>query len=64
MFYLNILNDKGTQISFKDWKNLSSSDIAIAYQNHVKQYLVEHYNNKVIQIKGNVVTYKIYGRKE
>jgi len=64
LFYLNILNDKGTQISFKDWGNLSSSDIAIAYQNHVKQYLVEHYNNKVIQIKGNVVTYKIYGRKE
>lgn len=64
LFYLNILNDKGTQISFKDWKNLSPMDIVIAHQNHVKEYVEEHYKHEVVQKEGNVVTYKIYGTKE
>ncbi|MDR0969722.1 MAG: glycosyltransferase family 39 protein [Lentimicrobiaceae bacterium] len=63
-FYLNILNDKGSQISFKDWKKLSPMDTAIAYQNQVKQYVEKHYKHDVIHKQGNVVTYKVYGRKE
>ncbi|MFN4234420.1 MAG: ArnT family glycosyltransferase [Bacteroidia bacterium] len=64
LFYLNVLNDKGTQISFKDWRHLNPMDITIAYQNHVKKYVEEHYKHDVIHTVGNVVTYKIYGRKE
>lgn len=64
LFYLNILNDKGIQISFKDWKKLSPLDIAIAYQNNVKRYVEEHYEYDVVHTEGNVVTYKINGRKE
>ena len=63
LFYLNVLNDKGTQISFKDWKNLNPMDIAIASQNNVKRYVEEHYKHEVIHTKGNVLTYQIYGRK-
>src|SRR5690606_12823316 len=63
LFYLNVLNDKGTQISFKHWENLNAMDIAIAFQNNVKQYVEDHYNHEIIQAKGNVVTYKINGRK-
>ena len=63
LFYLNVLNDKGTRISFKDWRNLSPMNIVIAHQNNVKQYLEENYNNEIIHNEGNVVTYKILGRK-
>ncbi len=64
LFYLNVLNDNGTQISFKDWRNLNPMDITIAYQNHVKQYVQEHYIHQIILKEGNVVKYMIYGRKE
>lgn len=64
LFYLKMLNDNDTQISFKDWRNVSPMDIIIAHQNHVKQYVEDHYEHDVIHTKGNVVTYKIYGRKE
>ena len=64
LFYLKMLNDKGVQISFKDWRKLAPMDIVIACQNHVKQYVEEHYEHEIIQINENVVTYKIHGEKE
>lgn len=64
LFYLNILNDQGTQISFKDWRNLNSGDTVIAHQHNVKEYLKDHYNHEIISTNGNVLIYKIYGTKE
>jgi 4-amino-4-deoxy-L-arabinose transferase-like glycosyltransferase len=64
LFYLNILNDMGTQISFKDWRKLSPMDITIACQNHVKKYVEEHYEYVVKHTEGNIKTYTIYGRKK
>lgn len=64
LFYLNILNDKGVQISFKDWKKLVPNDIVIAYQEPIKDYLAQHYDTEILQIVGNVVTYKIHGEKD
>lgn len=64
LFYINLLNDKGIKISFKDRHNLSPDDVVIANQSVVKQYLVEHYNYEILQEVENVVTYKIYGNKE
>ena len=64
LFYVKILSDKGIQISFKDWRRLEPADIAIAHQDHVKHYVEEHYEHEAIHAEGNVVTYKIYGRKE
>jgi 4-amino-4-deoxy-L-arabinose transferase-like glycosyltransferase len=58
-FYVNILNDKGVQFSFKDWSKLVPSDVVIAYQNHVQQFVEEHYKYEKLQVYGNVVTYKI-----
>lgn len=63
-FYLNILNDKGTQISFKNWRNLNPLDIVIVPQNNMKQYVEKHYKYDIINKNGNILTYKIYGRKE
>jgi len=63
LFYLNILNDKGTRISFKDWTMLDPLDITIAHQKNVKQYVEEHYEHEIIHVVGNVVIYKIYGQQ-
>ncbi|HLW29489.1 MAG TPA: glycosyltransferase family 39 protein [Brumimicrobium sp.] len=64
LFYLNILNDKGVNVQFKDWTKLDTNDIVIAHQEEVKEYLEEHYNYEIIHTEGNVITYKIYGSKE
>ena len=63
-FYLNVLNDKGIKISFKDWTKLEPMDISIAQQVHIKQYVEEHYENEIININGSVVTYKIHARND
>lgn len=62
LFYLNILNDNGTTISFKQMDLLSPMDIVIAHQSHVKQYLEVHYKNEIIEKNGIVFTYKILKR--
>lgn len=63
-FYLNVLNDKGIKISFKEWTKLEPMDISIAQQAHIKQYVEEHYENEIININGSVVTYKIHRRND
>lgn len=61
-FYLNILNDKGINISFKDWKNLDSGDKVITYQNNVKQYINEHYTfekiSEIVNVQKNKIIYE------
>ncbi len=63
LFYLKILNDKGVDVNFKNWKDLSAKDIVITHQNNIKKYLEENYEYEQIPIRGNIVKYKIYGKK-
>ena len=39
-------------------------DTVISHQNHVKQYVEEHFVHDVIHTEENIITYKIYGSKE
>lgn len=64
LFYVNILNDKGVKFSFKDWKKLADKDIVIAHQGNIKKYIKENYKQEIIHTTGNIVTYKIYGKKD
>jgi 4-amino-4-deoxy-L-arabinose transferase-like glycosyltransferase len=64
LFYVNILNDKGIKISFKDWAKLEPTDVSITQQAHIKQYVEKHYENEIININGSIVTYKIHGRND
>lgn len=63
LIYLNILNDQGVEISFKDWTRLEEGDEVIAYQGHLKGYLQETYDHKMDILKGNVCKFTILGRK-
>lgn len=64
LFYLNILNESGKRISFKDWENLDPLDVVFTHQNHIKQYVIENYAHEVISTEGNIITFKIYGNKK
>jgi 4-amino-4-deoxy-L-arabinose transferase-like glycosyltransferase len=64
LFYLNVLNNKGIEISLKDKENLQPGDLVIVSQNHIKQYIEEHYKFDIKDTIGTVSIYKIYERKE
>ena len=58
-FYIHMLNQKGIDVSLKDWRKLAPGDVAVAYQPAVKEYVERHYLNKKIYTKGNVITYYV-----
>lgn len=61
LFYLNIINDKGGKIDFKDWEKLELSDKVIAHQDHVKKYIESNYSFIILENYKNVRIYKITG---
>ena len=64
IFYLNILKDKGIDISLKDREKLKIGDKVIVCQKKVEQYIDKHYGYEVLNINGNVKTYRIYEKKQ
>lgn len=62
-FYVNILQDKGVDFSFKNWEDLETNDIVIANQSHIKQYLSEHYQIEQLSEVNTVTKYLIHGKK-
>ena len=64
LFYINILNDKGVDVSIKDFTRLDAGDVVFTHQHHLKEYIETHYTSDVIETTGNVITYNIHGKKE
>jgi 4-amino-4-deoxy-L-arabinose transferase-like glycosyltransferase len=59
-FYVNILNDKGINISFKDWKTLKEGDKVIVQQQSIKDFIEQNYSYNIIGRYGNnVIKYEI-----
>ena len=63
-FYIINLNNKDIHTSFKDWTKLEPKDVVFTQQNHLKKYVEDHYDCEILNIYGNIVTYKIHGEKE
>lgn len=63
-FYIINLNNKDIQTSFKDWTKLAPEDVVFTHQGHLKEFVEGHYNFEIIDVYGNIVTYKIHGEKE
>lgn len=62
-FYINILRDKGIDISYSyDWQNLSVNSKVIAHQQIVKDYINKNYSVEVIDSYYNIFFYKVVGR--
>ncbi len=64
LFYINVLQDKGVNISIKNRDDLNPFDIVIVPQKHNKQYIMERFNYEIVHSENTVVTYKINGRKD
>lgn len=64
LFYLNILQDQGIDISIKDHTQLDSLDNVIADQDGTKKYVETHYHYDKLAEEKNIITYKIQGKKE
>jgi hypothetical protein len=64
LFYIKILNDKGIDISFKDWSKLLPNDTVIVSQHYLKEFIEKNYDFKLINACGNLLIYKIYGTKK
>jgi len=61
-FYLNILNDNGVKIEFKDWTNLNDGDKVIVCQQNVKEYINNNYLYEVIENINNISKYRIISK--
>ena len=59
LFYTNILKEKGQNVKFKQWENLSSNDHVIAYQQNVINYIEKNYSYELLTQSDNVKFYKI-----
>jgi 4-amino-4-deoxy-L-arabinose transferase-like glycosyltransferase len=63
LFYVKLLNEKGINFNYKDWRKLSVGDVVITQQFHLKEYVKKSYNNKLLQKSGDVELYQILGLK-
>ncbi|UTW62279.1 glycosyltransferase family 39 protein [bacterium SCSIO 12741] len=61
--YFFMLNQKGVQVEFKDWKKLAFGDRVIVQQPKLKTYLDEHYHYQILSQSKHLLTAKIYGQK-
>ena len=62
-FYINILNDKGKNIDFKEKEDLEAGDITLCSQGGAKKYINEKYEYKILEEYHNAVMYEITGKK-
>ncbi|HEX4888341.1 MAG TPA: glycosyltransferase family 39 protein [Luteibaculaceae bacterium] len=63
LFYMNILNEKGANFKYKDWKQLSVGDTVLVYQGNIIDYLREHYELTETKAFWSVKTFAIDGIK-
>ncbi len=63
LFYVQILNEQGKDISFIPMQEIKTGQTLIAYQGHVKKYIEDNYHHEVVKTHGNITTYTLYGTK-
>jgi len=63
LFYTNILNDKGVNISFKGKEMFQAGDTVIVWQEKMLHELEKRYSYESIKEHKNIQTYIIHGKK-
>ena len=59
LFYLRLLNDKGINVKYKDYKFLQEGDTVIVQQPEVLEYLKDHYRTDSLAAYNSVKIYRI-----
>ena len=62
-FYINLLNEKGKNISLRKSKNANSGEIVLTSQDEMKKFLEENYNCKTLENFYNLRLYEVVGEK-
>ncbi len=62
LFYIHQLEEKGIFMKLTGKRDLQPGDIAIAYQQKVKDYIANNYEEEILEVNKEVVTYKINGK--
>jgi 4-amino-4-deoxy-L-arabinose transferase-like glycosyltransferase len=60
LFYVNVLNDQGKDIDFKDWNELESGDRVITHQDHIKDFIKQNFTYTVIKDVKQVSVFEIH----
>ncbi len=58
-FYINILQDQGVDVKIANWKELKPGEKVITSQAHIKNYVLDNYDEELLGNYGNVFLYKI-----
>ena len=61
--YIKMLQDRGVNVSGKDFRQLTPGDIVITGDPQVKTYVGDHYNFKIIEDYKGIAKYEITGSK-
>ena len=60
--YLKMLQKKGVDIQFLDWRQIKPGDQVVAYEEKVKQYIEEHFAHEIIHKRAYVAAYRLQDR--
>lgn len=63
-FYLNLMNEKGTNVHLKDWTKVEAGEIVFTYQDNIKNYLTQNFKVDTLNQFYKVTTYQIHERKQ
>lgn len=63
MFYVELLKDKGINISIESLEEMKEGQVVFTSIKETSDFVKENYLYTVLQSKGNVVTYKLHGKK-
>lgn len=63
-FYLNLMNEKGTNVHLKDWTKVEPGEVIFTYQDNIKDYLHQNFKLDTLDQYYRVATYQLIERKK
>jgi len=62
-FYLNLMNEKGTNVHLKDWTKVQPGEVVFTYQDTIKSYLNQNFYLDTLDQYYRVTTFHLLERK-
>ncbi len=63
-FYINLINEKGTNVQLRDWTKVEPGEIIFTYQDNIKEYLTQNFEVDTLDQYYRVTTYQLLERKQ
>lgn len=62
-FYLNLMNEKGTNVHLKDWTKVQPGEVVFTYQDTIKSYLNQNFYLDTLDQYYRITTFHLLERK-